>query len=201
MGKIGIVDYGAGNLLSVSKALDYLLVEHQLVQRAEQLADVSALILPGVGAFPKAMEALRQSGLLESVREQAGQKPFLGICLGMQMLFDRSEEMGGADGLGLLPGTVRKIPTTLKLPQIGWNQLEFWRNDRLTRDLPETAYVYFVHSYMVCPQQASDVVACCDYGTKVPAMVSRGQLFGCQFHPEKSGDIGIQILKNFAALS
>ena len=201
MGKIGIVDYGAGNLLSVSKALDYLLVEHQLVQRAEQLADVSALILPGVGAFPKAMEALRQSGLLESVREQAGQKPFLGICLGMQMLFDRSEEMGGADGLGLLPGTVRKIPTALKLPQIGWNQLEFWRNDRLTRDLPETAYVYFVHSYMVCPQQASDVVACCDYGTKVPAMVSRGQLFGCQFHPEKSGDIGIQILKNFAALS
>ena len=201
MGKIGIVDYGAGNLLSVSKALDYLLVEHQLVQQAEQLADVSALILPGVGAFPKAMEALRQSGLLESVREQAGQKPFLGICLGMQMLFDRSEEMGGADGLGLLPGTVRKIPTALKLPQIGWNQLEFWRNDRLTRDLPETAYVYFVHSYMVCPQQASDVVACCDYGTKVPAMVSRGQLFGCQFHPEKSGDIGIQILKNFAALS
>ena len=201
MGKIGIVDYGAGNLLSVSKALDYLLVEHQLVQQAEQLADVSALILPGVGAFPKAMEALRHSGLLESVREQAGQKPFLGICLGMQMLFDRSEEMGGADGLGLLPGTVRKIPTALKLPQIGWNQLEFWRNDRLTRDLPETAYVYFVHSYMVCPQQASDVVACCDYGTKVPAMVSWGQLFGCQFHPEKSGDIGIQILKNFAALS
>lgn len=201
MGKIGILDYGAGNLLSVSKALDYLLVEHQLVQKPEQMEQVSALILPGVGAFPKAMEALRQSGLLDSVRQQAGQKPFLGICLGMQMLFEQSEEMGGSAGLGLLPGTVRKIPTDLKLPQIGWNQLEFWREDRLTRGLPETAYVYFVHSYMVCPQQTSDLVACCDYGTKVPAMVSRGQLFGCQFHPEKSGDIGIQILKNFAALS
>lgn len=200
MGYIGIVDYGAGNLMSVSKALDFLGVENKIVTDAEQIDAASAIILPGVGAFPDAMEALTRSGLTQPLLAAAKSKPFLGICLGMQMLFEESDEMGGSRGLALLPGRIERIMTALKLPQIGWNSLKVLKPNALTKRLHDGDYVYFVHSFMACPAERDDLAAVCDYGTEVPAMVARGNIFGCQFHPEKSGEVGLEILRNFAGL-
>lgn len=200
MGYIGIVDYGAGNLMSVSKALDFLHVENKIVTSPEQMEQAAGIILPGVGAFPDATEALEQSGLTQSLIAAAKIRPFLGICLGAQMIFEESDEMRVCKGLGLLPGRVERIETDLKLPQIGWNSLQYLRDDPLLRGVPEDSYVYFVHTFKMCPANRSDLIAVCDYNDEVPALVGRGQLYGSQFHPEKSGDIGITILKNFAEM-
>ena len=198
MGYIGIVDYGAGNLMSVSKALDFLGLDNQIVTTPEQMDHAAGIILPGVGAFPDAMQALEDSGLTESLIRAAKSKPFLGICLGMQMMFEESDEVRPCKGLGLLPGRVQRIDTDLKLPQIGWNSLDYHREDPLMADVPEGSYVYFVHTFKACPAQRSDLIASCDYNDEVPALVGRGQMYGAQFHPEKSGDIGMTILRNFA---
>ncbi|MGN1014085.1 MAG: imidazole glycerol phosphate synthase subunit HisH [Butyricicoccus sp.] len=200
MGYIGIVDYGAGNLMSVSKALDFLGLDNQIVTTPEQMDNAAGIILPGVGAFPDAMQALEESGLTESLIRSAQTKPFLGICLGMQMMFEESDEVRPCKGLGLLPGRVQRIDTDLKLPQIGWNSLDYHRDDPLMAGVPEGSYVYFVHTFKACPAQRSDLIATCDYNDEVPALVGRGQMYGAQFHPEKSGDIGMTILRNFATM-
>ena len=201
MSYIAIVDYGAGNLMSVHNTLDYLGYENKIAASADVIENAAGVILPGVGAFPDAMAALTDSGLTEAVLKAAKEKPFLGICLGMQMLFEESDEVRLCRGLGLLPGRIERIETSLKLPQIGWNALDILRPNAMTEGLENGSYVYFVHSFMAKPSDENDLAAVTDYGTRVPAMVARGNLFGCQFHPEKSGEVGLQMLRNFAKLT
>ena len=201
MGYIAIVDYGAGNLMSVHNTLDYLGYENKIAASADVIENAAGVILPGVGAFPDAMAALEHSGLTEAVLKAAKEKPFLGICLGMQMLFEESDEVRPCKGLGLLPGRIERIETALKLPQIGWNALDILRPNAMTEGLENGSNVYFVHSFMAHPADENDLAAVTDYGTRVPAMVARGNLFGCQFHPEKSGEVGLQMLRNFAKLT
>lgn len=198
---IAVIDYGAGNLKSVTKALDYLGYENAIVSDSVELEKADALILPGVGAFPKCMEALRKNGMDREIIQQAVKKPLLGICLGMQMLLDSSTEMGNTQGLGLISGTVEKIETPYKLPHIGWNSLRIVNGNPLTAGLSDGDYVYFVHSFCARTELPRDLALTTDYGPAVTAMVARGNVFGCQFHPEKSGDVGMTILKNFGELN
>ena len=201
MSYIAIVDYGAGNLMSVHNSLDFLGYENKIAASPEVIEQAAGVILPGVGAFPDAMDALHASGLTDAVLEAAKTKPFLGICLGMQMLFEESDEVRPCKGLGLLPGRIERIRTRLKLPQIGWNALDILRPNAMTEGVQQGDYVYFVHSFMAVPAEEGDLAAVTDYGARVPAMVARGNLFGCQFHPEKSGKVGLAMLKNFAKLT
>ena len=201
MSYIAIVDYGAGNLMSVHNSLDFLGYENKIAASPEVIEQAAGVILPGVGAFPDAMDALHASGLTDAVLEAAKTKPFLGICLGMQMLFEESDEVRPCKGLGLLPGRIERIRTSLKLPQIGWNALDILRPNAMTEGVQQGDYVYFVHSFMAVPAEEGDLAAVTDYGARVPAMVARGNLFGCQFHPEKSGKVGLVMLKNFAKLT
>lgn len=200
MAYIAVVDYGAGNLMSVQNSLSFLGIESKVADSPEMIEKAGAVILPGVGAFPDAMDALEKSGLLQAVKTAAEEKPFLGICLGMQMLFESSNEVRQRNGLGILKGEIKKIETTLKLPQIGWNALRILNPCPLTEGLSEGEYVYFVHGYMAYPEERADLCSVTDYGVSVPAIVARGNVFGCQFHPEKSGETGLHILQNFAAL-
>lgn len=199
---IAVIDYGAGNLKSVTKALRYLGYESAIVADPAELERADAMILPGVGAFPKCMEALRRNGMdREIVAQAAKQKPLLGICLGMQMLLESSTEIAFSTGLGLIPGQVEKINTALKLPHIGWNSLNIVHGNPLTADLSDGDYVYFVHSFCAHVREEADLALTTDYGATVTAMVARGNVFGCQFHPEKSGPVGMTILKNFGELN
>lgn len=198
---IAVIDYGAGNLKSVTKALDHLGYANTIVSRPEELEAADGMILPGVGAFPMCMAALRKSGMDQAILQQTGKKPLLGICLGMQMLLDSSTEMGGDQGLGLIPGTVEKIETNLKLPHIGWNSLNIVNPNPLTAELSDGDYVYFVHSFCAKVKNSEDLALTTDYGTTVTAMIARGNVFGCQFHPEKSGPVGMTILRNFGELT
>ena len=198
---IAVIDYGAGNLKSVTKALDHLGYANAVVSRPEELELADGMILPGVGAFPMCMAALRKSGMDQAILQQAGKKPLLGICLGMQMLLDSSTEMGGDQGLGLIPGTVEKIETNLKLPHIGWNSLRVVNANPLTAGLSDGDYVYFVHSFCAKVRNPEDLALTTDYGATVTAMIARGNVFGCQFHPEKSGPVGMTILRNFGELT
>ena len=201
MGYTAIVDYGVGNLKSIVNAMDYLGLSSKITGQAGELEKADALILPGVGAFPDAADKLRASGLDRVVIAQAEQKPVLGICLGMQLLFDRGEEVRPCEGLGLVHGSVKKIVTPYKLPHIGWNTLTFPGESPLFRGLDEGASVYFVHSYCALADDPADVIAWTDYGAPVTAAVNHGLVYGCQFHPEKSGEVGLTILKNFGGLS
>lgn len=201
MSYIAIVDYGAGNLMSVHNSLDFLGYENRIADTPAVIEQAAGVILPGVGAFPDAMDALHASGLTDAVLQAAKEKPFLGICLGMQMLFEASDEVRPCKGLGLLPGRIERIQTALKLPQIGWNALDILRPNAMTAGVRQGDYVYFVHSFMAKPAVEEDLAAVTDYGTRVPAMVARGNLFGCQFHPEKSGKVGLTMLQNFAKLT
>ncbi len=198
---IAIIDYGAGNIFSVKNALDYLGCENKLTAKKEDIIAADALILPGVGAFPWAMSELNKSGLVETVKEQARLKPFMGICLGMQLLFDKGNEFEECDGLGLVKGYVDKMDEPdLVIPHMGWNKLEINRDCPLFNGLGKDEFVYFVHSYKAfCEDE--NLYAYCEYGSKVPAVVGDGKyVYGCQFHPEKSGETGLKILKNFAEL-
>lgn len=198
---IAIIDYGAGNIFSVKNALDYLGLESALVSDKESIKAADALILPGVGAFPAAMKMLSDTGLVEIIKEEATKKPLLGICLGMQMLFEKGYEFEECDGLGLISGSVRKMEEPgLIIPHMGWNKLEKLNDCKLLEGLGENEYVYFVHSYKAeCPDE--NISAYSEYGGRVPALVFDGNfVYGAQFHPEKSGSTGLQILKNFAAL-
>lgn len=195
-----IVDYGVGNLKSVSNAMAYIGQETLITGDAGDLERADAIILPGVGAFPDAADKLRETGLDKVLLSQSGHKPILGICLGMQLLFDNGEEGRECKGLGLVKGYVERIQTDFKLPHIGWNSLSFYNDSPLFRGLGDGAYVYFVHSYCGHAQHGEDVIACTQYGSSVVAAVSHNGVYGCQFHPEKSGEVGLQILKNFGDL-
>ncbi|MDD7279599.1 MAG: imidazole glycerol phosphate synthase subunit HisH [Oscillospiraceae bacterium] len=197
---IAIVDYGAGNIFSVKNAMDYLGLPAELTSKADDIRNADGIILPGVGAFPWAMNMLTKSGLVEVIKEEAVKKPFLGICLGMQLIFSKGYEFEETDGLGLIDGQVRLMtPEGLSIPHIGWNKLEKNRECALLNGLGDDEYVYFVHSYAAeCADE--DVAACCEYGSRVTALVNRGTVYGAQFHPEKSGKTGLKILSNFAEL-
>ena len=196
-----IVDYGVGNLKSVANAMAYLGQDTLVTGDAAELERADAIILPGVGAFPDAADKLRQTGLDKALLEQAGRKPILVICRGLQLLFDWGEEGRRCEGLGLVSGCVERIQTDLKLPHIGWNSLTFQNNSPLFRGLDDGAYVYFVHSYCGHAQREEDVIASTEYGPSVVAAVSHNGVYGCQFHPEKSGEVGLQILQNFGELN
>lgn len=200
---IAVIDYDAGNIKSVQKALEFL-GERVLVTRdREEIFAASKVILPGVGNFGDAMAKLQGFGLVSVIREVVRKKtPFLGICLGLQLLFEESEESPGVKGLGLLPGRIVKIPkdTGLKIPQIGWNALEYPSAGRLFVNVPEGSYVYFVHSYYLQAADKEIVKATAEYGVTVEASVEKDNVFACQFHPEKSSETGLQILKNFLAV-
>ena len=197
---IAIVDYGAGNIFSVKNAMDYLGLPAELTSKADDIRNADGIILPGVGAFPWAMNMLTKSGLVEVIKEEAVKKPFLGICLGMQLIFSKGYEFEETDGLGLIDGQVRLMtPEGLSIPHIGWNRLEKNRECALLNGLSDDEYVYFVHSYAAeCADE--DVAAYCEYGSRVTALVNRGTVYGAQFHPEKSGKTGLKILSNFAEL-
>ena len=200
---IAIIDYDAGNLRSVEKAL-VSLGEAPVVTRDPQiLLSADKVILPGVGAFGEAMERLHEYGLVEVIhRVVAKGTPFLGICLGLQLMFESSEESPGVQGLGLLPGRILRIPDApgLKIPHMGWNSLEITPGAKLFAGLDNGSYVYFVHSYYLKAEDPSIVAATTDYSTCIHASVESGNVFACQFHPEKSSDVGLKILKNFASL-
>lgn len=197
---IAIVDYGAGNIFSVKNAMDYLGLPAELTSKADDIRNADGIILPGVGAFPWAMNMIKKSGLVEVIKEEAVKKPFLGICLGMQLIFSKGYEFEETDGLGLIDGQVRLMtPEGLSIPHIGWNRLEKNRECALMNGLGDDEYVYFVHSYAAeCADE--DVAAYCEYGKRVTALVNRGNVYGAQFHPEKSGKTGLKILSNFAEL-
>ena len=201
MREIAIVDYGVGNLKSVSNALQYLGLKSIITSDASVLERADAIILPGVGAFPDAAEKLRGPGLDLVLKKQAEKKPLLGICLGMQMLFQHGTEVRPCEGLGFISGSVERIQTQFKLPHIGWNSLTFQNNSPLFHGLEDGMYVYFVHTFCGMAENAAQVIAMTDYGTPVVAAVQNGNVFGCQFHPEKSGERGLQILRNFAELN
>lgn len=200
---IAIIDYDAGNLRSVEKALQYLGKETIVTRDPEQIRKAEKVILPGVGAFGDAMKKLQEYHLDTLIHEIADSgKPLLGICLGLQLLFEESEESPGVEGLGILEGKIRRIPEGegLKVPHIGWNSLHLEHNGRLFRNIPENSYVYFVHSYYLEAKDPEIVKASTEYGVHIHASVEKNNLFACQFHPEKSSETGLQILKNFAEM-
>lgn len=200
---IAIVDYDAGNIKSVEKALAYLGQEAVVTGGREEILAADKVILPGVGAFGDAMNNIRSRGL-DSVLHQVAESgtPFLGICLGLQLLFERSDEAPGAEGLGILEGEILRIPEQkdLKIPHMGWNSLHLQNSGRLFRGIDENAYVYFVHSYYLKARDEAIVKASTEYGVHIHASVEKDNIFACQFHPEKSSDVGLSILKNFVEL-
>ena len=200
---IAIIDYDAGNIKSVEKALQYLGEEVVITRDSEILLGADKVILPGVGAFGDAMSRLNEYGLVDIIHKIVEKKtPFLGICLGLQLLFDSSEEAPGVNGLGILPGKIVKFPAEigLKIPQIGWNALVQPNKGKLFKGIDDGEFVYFVHSYYLIADNLSDVVATTEYGVTVHASVERENIFACQFHPEKSSEVGLKILKNFVEL-
>lgn len=200
---IGIIDYDAGNLRSVEKAVAALGETPVITRDREKLLAADKVILPGVGAFGDAMEKLRQYGLVEVIRQVADRgTPLLGICLGLQLFFEESEESPGARGLGLCKGRILRIPEAegMKIPHMGWNSLRYDHPGLLFRGIPEDSYVYFVHSYYLKAEDPAIVTASTQYVTKIHASIQQGNVFACQFHPEKSGGTGLKILKNFLEL-
>ena len=200
---VAIVDYGMGNLHSVSKAVERLGYESLVTGDAQQILAADSVILPGVGAFGDAMEHLRSTGLDAVVKQvAAGDQPMLGICLGMQLLFSSGEEYGTHEGLDIVPGSVIRFEPRegYKVPHMGWNRLDFLQGDSPLLEGLEEGHVYFVHSYHAVVEQKSDLIAVTDYGDPVTAIVGRGQVFGMQFHPEKSGELGMKLLGNFLKL-
>lgn len=197
---IAIIDYDAGNMKSVEKALLFLGEEVVITRDAEIILGADGVILPGVGAFGDAMEKLRSYGLVEVIKKCVGRGiPFLGICLGLQLLFEGSEESPGVEGLHILDGKIVRIPAEdgLKVPHIGWNDLSFPNRGKLFQGINQGAYVYFVHSYYLQASDENIVTATTEYGAHIHASVEKGNVFACQFHPEKSSDVGMQILRNF----
>ncbi|GAW91552.1 imidazole glycerol phosphate synthase subunit HisH [Calderihabitans maritimus] len=197
---IAIVDYGVGNLRSVQKGFEKAGYRAVITDDPSQIRGARAVVLPGVGAFADAMANLRRSGLLEVVKEAAQDKPFLGICLGLQLMFEASEEGGWHEGLGIFPGKVVRLPAGVKVPHMGWNQIHIKKPSPILKGIPDGSYFYFVHSYYVFPTTSDYVVTTTDYGLEFTSVVGRGNVFGIQFHPEKSSQLGLKILKNFGEL-
>ena len=200
---ITIIDYDAGNIKSVEKAFLHLGQDVRITRDRDEILSASHVVLPGVGAFGDAMRHLKEYNLVNTIYDVVDRKtPFLGVCLGMQLLFERSDESLGVNGLGILPGEILSIPPSegLKIPHMGWNSLSINPNSNLFRDISENSYVYFVHSYYLKAKQAEDVAAKTFYSVSIDAAVEHGNLFACQFHPEKSSETGLKILKNFTEL-
>ena len=200
--KIAILNYNIGNLSSVQNALSALGIEGRIISKSDEVAKFDKLILPGVGAFGDAVAHLNQSGMNEAIKDFAKSgKYMLGICLGMQLLMDKSYEFGEFDGLGLIKGEVVKFESSnLKIPQMGWNRIEIVRESALLNNIPNGAFLYFVHSFYVKNHNSENVVATCDYGVKFSAIIQKDNIFGIQPHPEKSAKIGLKILENFINL-
>lgn len=197
---IGIIDYGAGNLFSVKNALDYLGFNSIITSSLDEIKDVDKLILPGVGAFPDAMRMLRNKGLESTIVQEAGKKPLLGICLGMQILFEYGLEFEKVKGLSLIPGEVKSIEAPgLKIPHVGWNDIKIENHCELSHGIKEGDMFYYVHSYKAVTQK-ENISIYSEYGELIPGLVFKEMVYGTQFHPEKSGDIGLTILKNFGGL-
>ena len=197
---VAIIDYDAGNVKSVEKAVAALGKHAIVTGNSDEILSAEHVILPGVGAFGDAMKKLNQSGLVDTIRKVIEKRtPFLGICLGLQLLFESSEESPGVEGLGILPGKIVRIPEKddLKIPHIGWNSLSYPNQGRLFQGVPEQSYVYFVHSYYLQADEPEIVKAVTEYGTPIHASVEKDNIFACQFHPEKSSEVGMTILKNF----
>ena len=200
---IAIIDYDAGNIKSVEKALQYLGCEAVITRDKDVIMNADHVILPGVGAFGDAMKKLRDYDLETVIKDYvATGKPFLGICLGLQLLFRESEETPGVTGLDLIPGKIKRIPDAegLKIPQIGWNSLEIAPDKKLYKGVKQGSFIYFVHSYYLECEDEADVAATTFYSTKIHASVEHGNIYACQFHPEKSSEVGLTILKNFVEL-
>ncbi|MGI6030544.1 MAG: imidazole glycerol phosphate synthase subunit HisH [Eubacteriales bacterium] len=198
---IAIIDYGAGNLFNAQKAMEALGYDAVVTGDPQTIRDASKLILPGVGAFPSAMEQLNQSGLAQLLREQVqGGKSLLGICLGMQLLFDRSEEVTPTPGLGLIQGCVKRLTKAPKIPHMGWNDLHFPQSHPVFSGIDEGAYVYFVHSFCAQEVRPEDLIATTEYGETITAAVARDNVIGMQYHPEKSSAVGLRMLRNFAEM-
>lgn len=198
-----IIDYDAGNIRSVEKAMQHLKEPVKITRDPEEILAADRVILPGVGAFGDAMEKIRQYGLEDVICQVVGKgTPFLGICLGLQLLFEESEESPGAKGLGILKGRIRKIPAGegLKIPHMGWNTLELQGDGRLFRGIPDETFVYFVHSYYLEAEDEAIVKASTRYGVRIHASVEQGNVFACQFHPEKSSAAGLAMLRNFVEI-
>ncbi len=198
---IAIVDYGMGNLRSVQKAFEHIGCEAVLTRDPSVLADASHVVLPGVGAFGDAMDNLRTFGLVGPILSaiQSG-RPFLGICLGLQLLFAESEEMGQHTGIGVFPGEIVRFRISRKVPHIGWNQIHICQESPLLAGIPESSFAYFVHSFYAEPADQSSILATTDYEIDFASVVGHGQVFGIQFHPEKSQEVGLRILQNFAEM-
>lgn len=200
---IAIIDYDAGNLKSVEKALQHLGQDCKITRNAKEILEADKVILPGVGAFADAMEKLQKYDLIDVIHQVVDKKtPFLGICLGLQLMFESSEEGPGVKGLGLLPGKIVRFPEKegYKIPHMGWNSIEIKKGAKILQGIGTNPYVYFVHSYYLQAADPDDVAAMTEYITQVHASVEHDNIFACQFHPEKSGDVGLQILKNFCEL-
>jgi len=200
---IAIIDYDAGNIKSVEKACQFLGEEVIVTRDRETIMAADGVILPGVGAFGDAMEKLHSYELADTIKDVAKSgKPFLGICLGLQLMFESSDEAPGVEGLGILPGKIVRIPDgeDIKVPHIGWNSLSFPNKGRLYKGLEENCFVYFVHSYYLQAGEPEMVVASTEYGVDIHASVEKGNVFACQFHPEKSSTVGLKILENFISV-
>lgn len=198
---IAIVDYGMGNLRSVQKAFEKIGATARIIPFPRDIEKANGIVLPGVGAFGQAMENLRLIGWDTALRQATVRGvPFIGICLGMQLLFESSEEMGWHEGLGILPGAVKRFNGDLKVPQMGWNQIHIRQVHPLLHEVPDGSYAFFVHSYYCVPREPSLVLATTDYGIEFASVVGRDNVFGAQFHPEKSQVVGLKILENFVEL-
>ena len=197
--RVAVLDYGIGNLRSAQKTLERAGADPVLTSDAAEVAEAVGVVLPGVGAFGRVMEAIRSTGVDQIAHAVvAAGTPFMGICVGMQALYESSEENPGVEGLGILPGTIRRLSSTdtrIKVPQMQWNRLDLVGDSPLFADLPDEPWVYFVHSY--APEATDDVIATCEYGGTVTAAAARGNVMATQFHPEKSGRVGVQIIRNF----
>ena len=200
---IAIIDYGAGNLMSVKKALDFIDAESEITMDKDKIESASHVIVPGVGSFGDAMESMESRGRVDTVKSAAiSDKPFLGICLGLQLLFDSSEESVGVQGLSLMNGKISSIPKDmgLKVPHMGWNSVSVKQSGGIFKDIPDNSYFYFVHSYYLNGADEADIAATAQYGVEIQCAVQRGNLCAVQFHPEKSGSIGLKLLENFVSL-
>ncbi len=198
---IAIVDYGMGNLRSVENALDFLGIESIITSDKETIFNSDGIILPGVGAFPDAIDNIKEAGLDKVLKEAVNKgKPLLGICLGMQLLFEESDEVKLSKGLGFLKGRIEKLNIDLKVPHMGWNSLNMEKESTILNGIEKGSHVYFVHSYYAVTGEEGILNAYADYGVKVPGVVSKGNVYGIQFHPEKSGEVGLRMLKNFGEM-
>lgn len=201
---VAIIDYRMGNLRSVAKALEKAGAQVSITTKLKDIIKAEALVLPGVGAFGQGIKYLRELGIVPVLKEEIHKgKPFLGICLGMQLLFSYSEEQGKHKGLNVIKGKVKRFPENLKVPHMGWNQIKIKHQrtkSRIFRMIPDNAYFYFVHSYYVIPEDENVILATTDYGIEFPAIIQKDNVLGVQFHPEKSQNLGIRILKNFISM-